>query len=156
KATSFPFETFEAALLGGLGEVKPHEVLGEEDGPDEVMALSGRLATIQTRLAALAEDLDTDGPSPTLTAAIRKKEAEQAEVQRELAAARQRAAHPLSEAWGEAKTLLRAVRGAEDRQDALLRLRAALRNVVDAVYVLVVPRGRDRLAAVQVYFKGER
>jgi hypothetical protein len=35
-----------------------------------------------------------------------------------------------------------------------LRLRAELRRVVDSVWLLVVPRGRDRLAAVQVHFAG--
>ena len=64
------------------------------------------------------------------------------------------AASPTSEAWGEAKTLLAALDEAPDPTDARLRLRAVLRRVVESIHLLVVPRGRDRLAAVQVTFTG--
>jgi hypothetical protein len=43
---------------------------------------------------------------------------------------------------------------APDPQDARLRLRSTLRRIVDSIFLLVVPRGRDRLAVAQVYFQG--
>src|SRR5262249_29436107 len=42
---------------------------------------------------------------------------------------------------------------APDREGARLRLRSALRRLVDQVWVLVVPRGVVRLAAVQLHFR---
>jgi hypothetical protein len=33
-------------------------------------------------------------------------------------------------------------------------LRAALRRIVKEIWILVVPKGRDRLAAVQIWFAG--
>lgn len=38
--------------------------------------------------------------------------------------------------------------------DARLRLRSVLRRVVESMWLLVVPRGQDRLAAVQIWFAG--
>jgi hypothetical protein len=40
-----------------------------------------------------------------------------------------------------------------DRNDFDLRLRAVLRRVIDSIWVLVVPRGRDRLCVIQVWFR---
>jgi hypothetical protein len=33
-------------------------------------------------------------------------------------------------------------------------LRAALRRIVDSIWLLVVPRGQDRICAIQVWFAG--
>jgi predicted short-subunit dehydrogenase-like oxidoreductase (DUF2520 family) len=38
--------------------------------------------------------------------------------------------------------------------DARLRLRSVLRRVVEDIRLLIVPRGHDRLAAVQIWFAG--
>src|SRR5262249_25242918 len=76
-----------------------------------------------------------------------------AELTRQLTEARREAAHPLSEAWGEARTLLGALEAAADPEDARLRLRSALRRVVDGIWLLVVRRGRDALCGAQVWFK---
>jgi hypothetical protein len=50
---------------------------------------------------------------------------------------------------------LAAVKNAADPEDARTRLRSALRRVVEEIRLLVVPRGTDRFAAVQVYFTGD-
>jgi hypothetical protein len=52
------------------------------------------------------------------------------------------------------QTLAEALQKATDPADARLRLRLALRRIVDGIWLLVVPRGRVRLCAVQVYFAG--
>jgi hypothetical protein len=44
------------------------------------------------------------------------------------------------------------LQGALDIEDVRLRLRAAIRRLVEEAWVLVVPRGRVRLAAVQLFF----
>jgi hypothetical protein len=81
-------------------------------------------------------------------------DARKAELVKQLAEAKQRARHPLSESWGETQSLIGALAQAPDPEDARRRLRSALRRIIDSIYLLVVPRGLDRLAAVQVWFKG--
>jgi DNA invertase Pin-like site-specific DNA recombinase len=151
---SFPFPTFEAAVLSALLEIPPHEILNGDQGPDETIALAGELAEVESSLAAIEADMDAHGESPRLFQRLRAKEARKAELVELLDQARQKAAHPLSEAWGEAQSLLLALESAPDPEDARLRLRAALRRMVDGIWVLVIPRGMDRLAAVQIWFAG--
>src|SRR5262249_401600 len=69
-----------------------------------------------------------------------------------LAEARAQAASPVSEAWGETGALLSALKDAPDPEGARPRLRAVLRRIVKEMLLLVVPRGRDRLAAVHLFF----
>src|SRR5262249_6256741 len=63
-----------------------------------------------------------------------------------------KAARPLTDAWADAHSLIDVLDGAEDPADTRLRLRSALRRVVEEMRLLVVPRGKDRLGAVAVYF----
>jgi hypothetical protein len=71
----------------------------------------------------------------------------------ELAKAQAEAASPLAESWGEFRSLAELL--AKDRSDDLrLRARAALRRAVDSIHCLFIDRGRLRLAAVQVWFRG--
>jgi DNA invertase Pin-like site-specific DNA recombinase len=151
---SFPLTTFEDAVLSCLKEIDPHEILNGDSGPDETLTLGAELAAVETSVAAILADMDAHGESPALFKRLRQKEARQAELVRQLAAAREKAAHPLSESWGEAKTLIEALRNAPDPRDARLRLRSALRRIVDSIWLLVVARGRDRLCAAQIWFAG--
>jgi hypothetical protein len=147
----FPYGPFEEAVLSLLREVDPREVLGQADGPDEVMVLEGRLRTTEDNVAAVNAALDKHGESPEMLARLAKRAAERDRAAAELAAARARAAHPLSESWGEAKTLLEALKGKKAR----LRFRAVVRRLVKEARVLVVQRSRqDRVAAAQFYFAG--
>src|SRR5262249_48094891 len=65
---------------------------------------------------------------------------------------RQRAAHPLSEAWGECQSLVDVAKSAPDPADAMMRLRSSLRRIIDSIWLLIVPRGRSRLVAVEIWF----
>lgn len=153
---SFPLATFDAAVLSMLREIDPAEVLGEEKGPDEVSALSGELGAVEAEIAKLEADLDRNGLSDALARALRRKEARKAELVPLLKAAEQKAATPLSAAWGECKSLLGAIEEAPDLVEARTRLRAAIRRVVESAWLLTVPLARDRLAAVQLWFHGGR
>jgi hypothetical protein len=153
----FPYPVFEAAILSQLREVKVQEVLGRADEPDEVMVLSGQLREAEDGIAALEADLDENGESPALFKRLRQREAQRVELAAQLAQARARAAHPLSESWGEAQSLLNAVVSAPNQLEARTRLRAALRRVVQSVYcVFTGGRGQAHLAYVQVFFEGGR
>jgi DNA invertase Pin-like site-specific DNA recombinase len=151
-ASSFPLDVFEAAVLAMLKEVDPNEVIPPNGEENEVLTLSGELAAVEGRIAELEAALAGDGDVTALVRALRQLEARGKDVAGRLAEARLRAASPALEAWGEAKTLLDVIDQAADPEEARLRLRAVLRRFIDVVYLLVVPRGRDRLAAVQVFF----
>jgi DNA invertase Pin-like site-specific DNA recombinase len=153
---SFPLPAFEEAVLSHLKEIDPREILTGVNGHDNVLALEGEQGELETAIAAIGAELDARGESPLLYSRLRAKEARLTEVVKELTAAQQRAANPLSASWGEMKSLLEALTKAPDVEDARLRLRAALRRIVEGIRLLVVPRGRDRLAAVQIWFAGAK
>jgi DNA invertase Pin-like site-specific DNA recombinase len=148
---SFPFDTFEKAMLSMLAEVDPCEVLGQDDGPDEVVVLSGELAGVEARIGELETEL-LNGDVAALAKVLRQLEVQKRDLADKLAEARIRSVKPLGDTWGEAQSLLAALASAPDPVDAKLRLRSALRRLIDEVWMLVVARGHDRLCAVQVFF----
>jgi len=152
---SFPFDPFEECLLRFLSEINPREVLGQDEGPDEVLELSAELAGVEARLAEVEGQLVEGGNITTLAKAARQLEAKKADLAARLGEARQKAAHPLSEGWGEAGSIITALNSAPDQREARLRLRAILRRVIDRIVLLVVPRGGDRLCVAQVEFQAE-
>jgi hypothetical protein len=159
-AYSFPFTVFERALFSQLREVDAHAILNGDSGPDETIVLAGELALVEGDLAAMKDFMEKQRQagkpwSPTIGEQITVLESRQRELGEGLAEARQRAEHPLSETWGETQTLLAALDAAADPEDARLRLRAALRQIVEGIWLLVVPRGRDRLAWAQLWFHGK-
>jgi DNA invertase Pin-like site-specific DNA recombinase len=153
---SFPLPTFEWAILDRLREIDPHDILNGDGPPDESAALSGEVEQLKLRRAALKAAMVNGNLAnlSTVTEAAAVVEEELREKQAELDAARLRKYHPVSEAWGEAKPLLAAALAeAPDPQDARLRLRGVLKRMIDGIWLVIVPRGRDRLAAAQIWFK---
>jgi DNA invertase Pin-like site-specific DNA recombinase len=151
---SFPLPVFEAAVLSCLRELDPHEIING-DHPDESLALAGQLAGLEARIAELEAAL-LDGDVAALARALRTLEERKRELAKALADARQKAAHPLGEVWGEAKAVMAALDSAPDPDAARLRLRSALRRMIEDVRLVVVRRGRGRLGAVQLWFTGGR
>jgi hypothetical protein len=151
RAYSIPYDVFEQAVLSCLQEIDPHDILNGDQGPDETVALAGELASVEEKIAELEAEL-LNGDVAALARVLRALEDKRRDVAERLNDARQRAAHPLSETWGEAKTLFTALRSASDPRDARLRIRSALRRMVDSISLLVVPRGHNRLCAVQLWF----
>jgi hypothetical protein len=131
---SFPLRSFEEAVLSLLKEIDPREVLPEQ-GAGKADVLAGRY------FDALADVLE-------------RQEAEQKALAAELTRARQEGATPLAEAWQNCRSLLDVLAAVPDEAEARIRLRAALRRVVDGVWCLFVARGSMRLAAVQIMFTG--
>jgi hypothetical protein len=150
---SFPIPVFEEAVFSRLREIKPLEIINGREGTDERANLSLQLQAVETELAAVNADLDENGFSPSVARRARALEARQEELQERFREVSHKEAHPLSETWGEAKGLLDAIRDAPDKRDARIRLRNALKRIVDSIWVLVVPRDRDRLCFMQFFFK---
>jgi DNA invertase Pin-like site-specific DNA recombinase len=152
KSRTFPFGAFEDAVFSLLAEIDPHEILNGDDGPDESLALARELEGVEAELADAAAFMDANGFSATIGRRVAALEARKADLAGRLAEAREKAAHPLSETWGQAQSLLGLVNDAPDPEDVRLRLRAALRRMIDSIWLLVVPRGLTRLCAVQIWF----
>jgi DNA invertase Pin-like site-specific DNA recombinase len=150
---SFPFDVFERAVLSLLKEIDPREILNGDHVPDETQAIAGELTRTEAKIGELEAELE-NGVVAALARKLRELEARKRDLVTKLADARQKAAHPLSEVWGEAGSLIEALDDAPDPVDARTRLRAVLRRMIDSVWILPVPRGRDRLCAVQVWFAG--
>jgi hypothetical protein len=152
--TCFPLVTFERAILSRLREIKPHEILKQHAEPDETAILEGELAGVEAELCEAKAYMDRKGFSVSIADHITTLEDRKRDLDKRLHEARQKAAHPLPEAWSEFQTLLGVLDSAQDPEDTRLRLRAALRRIVSQIWLLVTHRGRDSLAVVQVWFQG--
>lgn len=153
KCVSFPLPTFEAAVLSLLAEVDAGEITGTGEVPDETMHLAAELSRVEGKIQELESAL-LEGDVAALARVLRDQETKKRELSDQLNTARQKALHPLNESWGETKGLLDALTNAPDQDEARIRLRAALTRVIDEMVMLVVPRGSQRLAAVQIHFGG--
>jgi DNA invertase Pin-like site-specific DNA recombinase len=155
ESVAFPADVFERAVLARLREIDPAEVLPGNGAAARVLALTGRLADVEGRLAKVQEEMtDGDGDCRPLVEALRKLEDKRAGVAAELAQAQREAASPLATAWGEYTSLVDVLDGAADPEDVRVRLRSALRRTVTGVWCLFVARSPWRFAAAQVHFSG--
>lgn len=153
KSVTFPYYVLERAILHELREINPKEVLDGANGHDEVAALQDEFDAVDAEVQTINADMDANGFSPSLGKRVRQLEARLAEIGPRLESAKQKAANPLSPAWGEAKALLTALDTAVDIEDARVRLRAALKRIVHSIYLHVVPKGRDRYCVIQLWFR---
>lgn len=157
---SFPYEAFEDAVLSELAEIDPREVLPDAGRKgDAVLELSGRLAGVEGRIAAVqAQLVEGDGDVAGLMSTVRALEVKRKETADALSAARLAAANPLMEGWGDARGLIGALKSAPDKREARMRLRSAVRRIVESVDALLLPkRGDVQFAVVQVRFRpGDR
>jgi hypothetical protein len=150
---SFPYAVFEAAILSCLREVDPAEIIeSQADQTDERDALKTELERISTQVEEAKANILAGGSVVAGFDVLRQLEVKQREAEAQFREANEKAARPLEATWDEAKTLVDALASAPAPEAARLRLRAALRRIVDSVWVLIVPRGRVRLAAVQIDF----
>jgi DNA invertase Pin-like site-specific DNA recombinase len=153
RSYTFPYDrVFEPAVLGLLREVKAADILPrEKEEASRADVLRAKLANIRQDLAQMKEDLRA-GYSKGLAALFREKEVEEeraaADLQDELA----RSVKPAAKLWGEVPGLVDAVRGAEDPNEARLKLRVVLQRVVAEAWAFVVKRGSHQLMAVQFFF----
>jgi DNA invertase Pin-like site-specific DNA recombinase len=147
---TFPAAEFEQAILSRLQEVRPADIVGNGDEESEATTIAADLASVRHRIAQIEEGLTGDGDVPALIAAVRKLNAKRLDLEKKLTEAQTKAARPQSAAWKDAKTLLAVAADSETR----LRLRGLLRQVIEEIVVLIVPRKSWRIVVAQVYFAG--
>jgi DNA invertase Pin-like site-specific DNA recombinase len=154
--TCFPAEVFETAILSQLVEVPAAEVWRNGDAIHRVEELAGRLAEVENLIGLWTAKMD----NPALVDVVARKLAElhgrRQELAGELETAQQQVANPLSESWGEFRSLADVL--AQDNADEVrLRVKGALQRTIAEMVCLIVARGkksRKKWAAVQVYFQG--
>lgn len=152
----FQLAPFERAILGALREVDPRELLPtkEDTAPNKVQQLETAMTGIEAELTAAAAFMDQNGFSATIGKRVAALETRKKELEASLLGARASAACPADAAWKEYGSLVDALDNAPDQRDARIRLRTILRRVIDSMWLLIVPRGRDRVAVVQIDFVG--
>lgn len=156
RSYSIPYDVIETAVLDQLVELDPHEILNGDRPPDETTARRAELDATEAELAEAVAFMDANGFSATIGKRIKDLETRQRDLVAQLAEARQKAAHPQSETWGEVKTLAGVLATATDKNDCRLRLRAGLRRIIDTVLMLIVPHAQVRLIALQLWFAGSK
>jgi hypothetical protein len=147
-SVSFPNDIFEAAILSLLKEVDPADVLGEEPA-DETTAIAAALARVNLSIESIEDEMDSHGESAILYKRLRKREAERRDLAGRLAVARQRERTPRTAAFAEASTLFDVAVGEERR----LRLRVLLRQLIDSIWILIVPRKSHRLCCADLFHR---
>jgi hypothetical protein len=152
-ASSFPYPTFEKAVLGMLREVDPKEIIGTDNTPAVIDVLKGQLTQLRAEKAQVKADM-LKRYSSTLVEVAAQLDEREAALDTQLLEARQRLATPLGQAWSDAMTLTEFLDKAPNPEETRLRLRSALRRMVDSIPMIVTARGTNRLAAVQVWFAG--
>jgi DNA invertase Pin-like site-specific DNA recombinase len=151
KHVSFPYDIFERQVLKRLREVKPDEVTGKGSAAQELArALEAEWKGVRQRIKVLAEIQD-ETPSKTTGRQLSELEGREEALKERVTKAR-RDARPLAQMWDECHTLMDALDAATDKEEARLRLKAALGRVVKQAWLLVVPRKLVRLAVVQFDF----
>jgi len=156
KCVSFPLWTLEQAILSSLEEIDPKELSEEKTKPDEVSILSAQIATKKDRIASLNKALDEAGEGEFLDTVqkLGQWRQELKELEGKLQEAQQRKAHPREQDLAEGQELIKALKTAKDQKGTRMRLRAILGRIIDSIWLLVVPEGRDRYCSALIIFKG--
>lgn len=160
KYSAINYETFEQAILAHLQEVKPRDILPQaSDATDTDKILSqaqGKLAKTQVAINKTEKAL-LDDPSPALVSALsalgKQAQSLQTEVDRLKG---MRAQDSPSSSLSQTQTLIDLLSETKpkDLESVRLRLRSAIRSVIDRILVLVEVDGDKRMALVQVCYHG--
>jgi DNA invertase Pin-like site-specific DNA recombinase len=152
RAYTFNYHVFERCILSCLREIKPAEIAAPVP-VTEVSVLQGELNELRERKAALALEL-LKGDVVEIGEALRGLKAREDELLEQIDEGAEQVAAPRSDAWKTMQTLVDVLDATppEELEDVRLRLRAALRRIIESVWVLIVPRGKGRFAAAQIRF----
>jgi DNA invertase Pin-like site-specific DNA recombinase len=151
---TLPYLIFEEQVLGLLKEIDPASVLPEKTAVvSSAGVIRAKLKNCREDLARLKDELRA-GFSKTVVELVREAERQETALADELQDELARAAKPLGRAWDELPSLIDVIRQADDPEASRLKLRGALRAVVESMHVLIVPVGAWRHTVVQFVFSG--
>jgi DNA invertase Pin-like site-specific DNA recombinase len=152
------YPTFEAAVLSLLRELRPADIAPSESHANgrqaEIARLSGRLLDIDSRLERARQRARTAGDFDAFLDLIQELQAERKQVSDRLADLQEEDAGESSANLGEAQSLIDmlAQTPPEQREEVRRRLKGRIRQLVEGMWMVVVPRGRDRVCVLQVWF----
>ena len=154
RSYTFPYLIFETAVLKLLKEVDPETILQREPhSKSRADVLRAKLANLRQDLARIQADIKAKY-SRALVEVLHQIEAEEEQTANELQDELMKTAKPLEKAWAEVPTLADLIQNADDPDLARLKIRPALRAIIESMLVLIVPQGAWRTAAVQIFFVG--
>ncbi len=151
---SFPAVPLELALRSKLREIPASEINGTCEASRRVETLSGQLADAVKIRGTWQAKMDNPDIADLVEAKLAELNPKCKRLAAELASAQAEAASPVSEAWGEFRTLAK-MPPEDDTDDLRTRIKHALRRCITGIYCLFLGRGITRLAAVQVRFTNE-
>src|SRR5262249_16475475 len=152
KSYTFPYPIFEEKVLDHIREINAADVLKRKQaGSSTVEQLRAKLANCRQDLANLKQDLKA-AYSKSLAEVLREKEATEEQLVNQLQDELAKTARPLERAWKEIPSLIDLIRDADDPDAARLRVRPALRAVLDSGTVLIIRKGAWQILALQMNF----
>lgn len=148
---SFAAGVFETCILSQLAEVKASDIEGASDAARKVEVASGKLAETEGLIRLWEAKMDDASIVDTVAAKLAELNTRRRAQAEALAEAQREAASPISEAWGEFRTLADMLKN--DPSDELrAKVRSAIRRAVESITCLFVGRDRFRLCAARVQF----
>jgi DNA invertase Pin-like site-specific DNA recombinase len=153
KWVSFSYPVFETAILQLLQEVTAAEVFPAADAPASTLTvLREQLKATRQEVASLSADL-ANGYSAAITAVLRQKEDHERELLEAIGQEEAKTIRPPDRDWEEFQDLAAALDKAEDKDDARIRLRAALgRRLREITVKIITLPKRLKILAAQVWF----
>jgi DNA invertase Pin-like site-specific DNA recombinase len=149
---SFPAEPFEGAILEKLREVTAADVQGDSHAGDKVEALAGQLAGIDALVKVWMGKMENPDTVDIVEEKLAEFNGKRKALAHRLNEAQREAASPLSDSWGEFRSLAELL--AKNKSDDIrLKVRTALRRSIESVHCLFAGLGRARLAAVRIQFR---
>jgi DNA invertase Pin-like site-specific DNA recombinase len=149
-----PYRVAEYAILGKLRELKVKDVAGDSGPTDDVDAWETRLKAVNAKIAQTSKRAAAADDPSVFLGLLDEYGTQRKAIQSGLDAAKAAAASPPREVLAETGELIDQLDGARGavRDELRAKVRAGLRRLIAEAYLLVVPRDRNRIFAVQLQF----
>jgi DNA invertase Pin-like site-specific DNA recombinase len=161
----FRYELFEQAMRKALTELRPRDILPASAELDRrearITELTGRLVALSHQADLLEEQIATPENAdvlPALVAGLRRNKSDAAQVAKELQALKLESTTGRGESLGQAQSIDQLLTAAQGKPEELVlrrRLKAAIRQVVEEIWILSQPiTRRKQVLHVQIYLHG--
>jgi DNA invertase Pin-like site-specific DNA recombinase len=152
---TFPAAVLQDAVLSLLEELTAADVL-PASAPSRAGDLRQELGTVRGHIEQVQADVKKRGYNPHILDIIRDLTAREESLASQLQEEMARTARPAERSLNELPSLIELRRKAADRDSVDLQVAAALRNIIDEAWLLIVPKGSFRVAVLQLFFTGGR
>ena len=155
KLAAFPVQMLERAVLSCLAELKPSDIMpsGENHIEDNFKILVARKTEVDTRLNEILNQLITGkGSVSILSDAAENLTAQQKELAAQIADINEKKNNPVENIWSNSKSLISMLSSSKDVYATRLRLRSAIKDLIERMDCVFVREGRRQIAVVQIHF----